>query len=55
MMTKRSSITRAFSSPGKYIQGPGELDRLTEHTEKFGENVFALIDPYFYESMSKKT
>jgi glycerol dehydrogenase len=53
-MTKRSSITRALSAPGKYIQGPGELDRLVEHTKKFGKNVFALIDPYFYESMSER-
>ncbi|MGM0502808.1 MAG: glycerol dehydrogenase, partial [Bacillota bacterium] len=52
--TKRSSITRALSSPGKYIQGPGELDRLIEHTKDFGKNVLALIDPYFYESMSKR-
>lgn len=53
-MTERSSITRALTAPGKYIQGPGELDRLTEHTEKFGDTVFALIDPYFYDSMSNE-
>lgn len=53
-MSEKSSTTRALSAPGKYIQGPGELDRIQHHTEKFGKKVFALIDPYFYESISTK-
>ena len=27
----------AWGSPGRYIQGAGELDRLAIHTEKFGK------------------
>lgn len=49
-MKKASSTTMSFGSPGRYIQGPGELNRLPEHTEKFGKKIFAIIDPYFYES-----
>ena len=42
----------AFGSPGRYIQGAGELSRLAEHAAKFGSRVFAVIDPYFYEDLS---
>lgn len=43
----------AWGSPSRYIQGPGELLRLPEHTEKYGERVFAVIDSYFYDSLTK--
>ena len=44
----------AFGSPGRYIQGPGELYRLPLHTEKYTGVVFALIDTYFYDAMSQE-
>ena len=44
----------AFGSPSRYIQGPGELYRLPLHTEKYAGAVFALIDTYFYEELSRE-
>ena len=46
--------TRAWGSPGRYIQGPGELMRLDLHTGKYGERVFAVIDEYFFDEYSEK-
>lgn len=46
--------TRTFASPGKYIQGPGELTNLVEYTSLFGDKVFALIDSFFYNNLRKK-
>ncbi|MBQ3321273.1 MAG: glycerol dehydrogenase [Firmicutes bacterium] len=44
----------AFGSPSRYIQGLGELFRLPLHTEKYAGVVFALIDTYFYEELSRE-
>ena len=44
----------AWGSPGRYIQGAGELDRLAIHTEKFGKRAFAVIDEFFYKSFTKR-
>lgn len=44
-----TSTTRAFGSPSRYIQGYGELEALPQHSETFGQTVFAIIDPYFYD------
>ena len=42
----------AFGAPGRYIQGPGELLRLPEHSGTYGDRVFAIIDTYFYKELS---
>ena len=42
----------AFGSPSRYIQGPGEINRLVCHTGKYGKRVFAVIDSYFFEKLS---
>ena len=49
-----TTTTRAWGSPGRYLQGPGELMRLAVHTEKYGERVFGIIDEYFYEEYTEK-
>ena len=46
--------TKSFGGPSRYIQGPGEMDRLAMHTEKFGNKMFAIIDPFFYDDLSPK-
>ena len=46
--------TRAFISPGKYFQGPGEINRLEEFTSGFGPKVLAVIGETFYDKLSKK-
>ncbi|MBW6463687.1 MAG: glycerol dehydrogenase [Bacillota bacterium] len=48
MINKR---TRGFASPGKYIQGPGELNKLEKYTSKYGKNVAILIDRFLYAAL----
>lgn len=45
--------SRAWGSPSRYIQGPGELKRLPEHTEKYGGRIGAVIDEFFFDSYTK--
>ena len=47
-----ASRTMSFGSPGRYIQGPGEINRLAIHTAKYGTKVFAIIDPFFFDSLT---
>ncbi|MEG0108619.1 MAG: glycerol dehydrogenase, partial [Lachnospiraceae bacterium] len=53
-MMKSNVTTKSFGSPGRYIQGPGEINRLPVHTEKFGKRIFAIIDPFFYDDLSER-
>ncbi|MCX8130600.1 MAG: glycerol dehydrogenase [Clostridia bacterium] len=48
------STTRGFGCPGKYIQGPGEMNRLEEYTSAYGSNVFVLIDQRLFDNISDK-
>lgn len=48
------STSMAFGSPGRYIQGPGEISRLPFHTAKYGKRIFAIIDEFFYNSLTEK-
>jgi glycerol dehydrogenase len=48
------TTTRGFGCPGKYIQGPGELNRLEEYTSIYGTNVFALIGKGRFDLVSEK-
>ena len=43
--------TRAFASPGKYIQGPGELERLDKYTNVYGNQVSIVIDGFLYKNI----
>lgn len=47
-----TSTTRAFGSPSRYIQGYGELERLHDYTADYGKKVLAIIDPFFYDTLS---
>lgn len=46
--------TRGFGSPGRYFQGPGELDNLHKYTSLYGKRVFAVIDVFFYKAYTEK-
>lgn len=50
-MPKINSRTRAFASPGKYIQGPGVLDNLERYTRVYGNRVSIIIDGFLYENI----
>lgn len=49
-----TTSSRAFGSPGRYIQGPGELYRLPRHSLAFGKIAFAVIDDFFYERLTQE-
>ena len=38
----RVGFGRAYGGPGKYIQGPGEIDRLPAHLKSLGHSAFLL-------------
>jgi glycerol dehydrogenase len=46
--------TRAWGSPGRYIQGPNELLNLHQFTQLYGSSVYAIIDQYFFETLTKQ-
>lgn len=53
MPLKKAGTARAFGAPGKYIQGPGELQNLPALAKPYGSVVFVLIDSYFYQRFSQ--
>ncbi len=48
-----SSPTRAFGSPLRYIQGPGEFDRLPVYTATYG-SACILIDGFLYPQLNTR-
>ena len=54
MANNLKTTTMAWGSPGRYIQGPGEITNLPKYTTKFGDNVFVVIDQFFYEDLTAK-
>lgn len=47
------STTRAFGSPRRYIQGPGEFNHLPDYTDAYG-NACILIDSFLYPTLSEQ-
>ena len=45
-------FSRGFSSPGRYIQGPGEIMSLPYYVDIFGRRVFILIDPFLWNEFA---
>lgn len=54
MMHRVNTRTRAFGSPLKYIQGPGEYNNLESYTNPYGKIAFYLIDGFLYECIEKR-
>jgi glycerol dehydrogenase len=53
-MSYVTRTTRGWGSPGRYIQGPNEIDRLAEYTAIYGSRTLAIIDPFFFAELTKK-
>ena len=53
-MGKAATRARAMGSPGKYIQGRGELENLTRYLGELGNKALTLIDGFMYESLKGK-
>jgi len=45
---------RAWGSPSRYIQGPHLLNQLEKYTRVYGHRVAAVIDPFFFERLTKE-
>ncbi len=46
--------SRAWCSPERYIQGPGEIDNIEQYSRKLGKSVVAIIDIFLFESLTKR-
>jgi glycerol dehydrogenase len=46
--------TRALGSPGKYVQGRGEIENLERYLSKLGNNALILIDPFLFKELKEK-
>jgi len=53
-MAKTNKNIRGWGSPSRYFQGPGLMRKLSEYTGIFGKNAYAIIDQFFFESMTKQ-
>lgn len=47
-------FSRGWSSPERYVQGPGEFRRLKEYTDIFGKKIAAFIDGFLYKEYQEK-
>lgn len=54
MANNLKTTSMSWGSPSRYIQGPGEINNLPKYTSLFGDNVFVVIDQFFYESLTDK-
>lgn len=54
MPSGKAKESRAFQSPSRYIQGPGELRNLPAFAANYGPTALAIIDTFFYPEYSVK-
>jgi glycerol dehydrogenase len=47
----RVGFGRGYGGPGKYIQRPGEIERLPTHVKPLGDKAFLLVDGFVLDSM----
>ncbi len=53
-MAKVDKSVRGWGSPSRYFQGPNLMRELPKFTGIYGNNAYAIIDQFFYESMTKQ-
>ena len=54
MPAGKANESRAFQSPSRYVQGPGEIRNLPVFAAKYGKTALAIIDSFFYPEYSVK-
>ncbi|MDD3347651.1 iron-containing alcohol dehydrogenase [Oscillibacter sp.] len=54
MPSGKAKESRAFQSPSRYIQGPGELKNLPIFAGHYGKTALAIIDTFFYPEYQAK-
>lgn len=53
MPAGKAKESRAFQSPSRYIQGPGEIRRLPAFAANYGPAALILIDTFFYQEYQR--
>lgn len=54
MPSGKAKESRAFGSPSRYIQGPGEIENLPVFAANYGDTALAIIDPFFMKEYEQK-
>lgn len=54
MPAGKANESRAFNSPSRYIQGPGEFNNLPVFAANYGKTALSIIDTFFYEEYKEK-
>ncbi len=54
MPSGKAKESRAFGSPSRYIQGPGELNNLPRFAGEYGKTALAIIDGFFFDELREK-
>ena len=47
----KGTFSRAYGSPMRYIQGPGEIRNLALHAAQYGSFAYILIDGFIYDTI----
>ena len=53
MPSGKAKEARAFGSPSRYIQGPGELRSLPKFAANYGNTALVIIDAFFFDEFGK--
>ncbi len=48
------TFSRAYGSPMRYIQGPGEIENLQKHSAEYGTYAYILIDSFIFENIKAR-
>ena len=52
MPSEKAKDSRGFQSPSRYVQGPGEIQKLPKIVTNYGNIALAIIDTFFYSQYS---
>lgn len=54
MPAGKAKESRAFGSPSRYVQGPGEIRNLPQFASNYGNTAMVIIDTFFFEEYKIK-
>ncbi len=54
MPAGKASIARAYGSPSRYVQGPGEIKNLPKFAAEYGKTALVIIDTFLFETLGKQ-
>ncbi len=54
MPAGKASEARAFGSPSRYVQGPGEVNNLPKFAAEYGKTALVIVDTFLFETIGKQ-